>query len=145
MLTNLIVVYTRLTYVKPYQNIFERLWSNLKLWRIRLTDQSYLHIMLKASSRDHPYSIQKYRHFAKSKTISVTFLFTKIHTLYITQFFRENFQIGIYIYIYKPWEPLPKYRHTLASTIAASNSSSSSSPWIYYYGDVRSGRSRHPS
>ena len=29
--TNQIVVYTRLTYVKPYQNIFKRFWMNFKL------------------------------------------------------------------------------------------------------------------
>ena len=52
LLTNQIVVYTRLTYVKPYQNIFELFWTNLSLWQIRLTDQSYLRIMLKASCRD---------------------------------------------------------------------------------------------
>ena len=52
LLTNQIVVYTRLTYVKPYQNIFERFWTKLKPWRIWLTDQSYLRIMLKASYPD---------------------------------------------------------------------------------------------
>ena len=36
---------------------FERFWTNLKLWRIRLTDQLYLRIMLKASCRYQPYSI----------------------------------------------------------------------------------------
>ena len=31
LLTNQIVVFIRLTYVKPYQNIFERFGTNLKL------------------------------------------------------------------------------------------------------------------
>ena len=34
VLTNQIVLYTRLTYVKPYQNILEQFGTNLKLWRI---------------------------------------------------------------------------------------------------------------
>ena len=33
--------------------------------------------------------IQKSRHFAKSKTICVTFLYTKSETLYVTQFFMK--------------------------------------------------------
>ena len=41
----------------------------------------------------HTY-IQRARHFAKSKNICVTFLFTKIQTLYVTQYFMK------YIYIY---------------------------------------------
>ena len=44
-----------MTYVKPYQNILEQFWTNLKLWRIWLTDQSYLHIMLKVSYPFQPY------------------------------------------------------------------------------------------
>ena len=44
------------TNVEPDQNIFEWFWTNLKLWRIRLTDQLYVRIKLKASCRDHPYS-----------------------------------------------------------------------------------------
>ena len=45
-----------MAYDIPYQNILERFRTNLKLWKIRLTDQSYLRIMLKVSYRDHPYS-----------------------------------------------------------------------------------------
>ena len=55
-LTNQIVLYTRLTYVKPYQNILERFWTNLKLWKFWLTDQSYLHIILKVGYPFQPYS-----------------------------------------------------------------------------------------
>ena len=33
---------------------------------------------------------QKFRHFSKSKTICVTFLFTKSMTLYVTGFFMKN-------------------------------------------------------
>ena len=56
LLINQIVLYTRLTYVKPYQNILERFWTDLKLWRIWLTDQSYLRVMLKVSYPLQPYS-----------------------------------------------------------------------------------------
>ena len=45
--------------------------------------------------------IEKARHFAKSKTTSVTFLLTKIPTNYVTQF-SWNFEIGIYIFT-KTW------------------------------------------
>ena len=44
-----IVVSTSLIYNKPYQNIFEFFWMNLKLWGIWIMDQSYLLIMLKVS------------------------------------------------------------------------------------------------
>ena len=46
--------------------------------------------------------IQKSRHFAKSNTICVTFLFTKIQTLYLTQFFMKVFKLA-FIYIQKGW------------------------------------------
>ena len=42
--------------------------------------------------------IQKSRHIAKSKTICVTFLFTKIQTLNVTQFFMKKFNWHLYIY-----------------------------------------------
>ena len=57
LLTNQNVLYTRLTYVKPYQNVLEKFWTNLKLWRIWLTDQSYLRIMLKRRSISTIYSM----------------------------------------------------------------------------------------
>ena len=38
--------------------------------------------------------IQKSRHFAKSKTICVTFLYTKIWTLCVTQFFIEFLKLA---------------------------------------------------
>ena len=38
LLTNQIVLYTRLTYVKTYQNILERFWTNLNLWRSMATE-----------------------------------------------------------------------------------------------------------
>ena len=44
--------------------------------------------------------IQKARHFAKSKTICVTLLFTKSQTLYVTQFSMIFFKLE-YIYIQK--------------------------------------------
>ena len=44
--------------------------------------------------------IPKARHFAKSKTISVMFLFTKIHTLYVTRFFMKFSKLA-FIYIQK--------------------------------------------
>ena len=44
------------------------------------------------------YIYKKSRHFSKSKTICVTFLFTQKTTLYVTRFFHEKFEIGIYIY-----------------------------------------------
>ena len=47
LLTNQIVLYTRLTHVWHYQNILEQFWTNLKLWQIWLTDQSYLRIIRK--------------------------------------------------------------------------------------------------
>ena len=46
--------------------------------------------------------IQKARHFAKIRTICVTFLFTKIHTLYLTQFFHEFLKLA-FVYIKKAW------------------------------------------
>ena len=39
---------------------------------------------------------QKTRHFSKSKTVSVTFLYTKINTLDVKGFY-ENDEVGIYI------------------------------------------------
>ena len=54
LITNQIVLYTLLTYVKPYPNILEQSWTNLKLWQIWLTFQSYLRIMLK---RSYPYQL----------------------------------------------------------------------------------------
>ena len=44
--------------------------------------------------------IQKARHFAKSKTICVTFLFKKSRTLYFTGFFINFFKLA-FIYIQK--------------------------------------------
>ena len=41
LLTNQITIYTSLTYAKPYQNILEFFWTNLKFWWFWLTDQSY--------------------------------------------------------------------------------------------------------
>ena len=38
--------------------------------------------------------IKNARHFAKSKTICVTFLCTKIMLLYVTQFFKENVKLA---------------------------------------------------
>ena len=32
LLTNQIIIYTSSTHVKPYQNIFEHFWTNLKFW-----------------------------------------------------------------------------------------------------------------
>ena len=46
--------------------------------------------------------IQKSRHFAKSKIISVTFLFTKSQKLYVTQFLIHFFKLE-FIYIQKAW------------------------------------------
>ena len=61
LLTNQIVLYTSLTYVKPYHNIFEQFLTNLKPWRICLKDQSYLRIILKRSYPFQSYSMpQKY-------------------------------------------------------------------------------------
>ena len=56
LLTNQIVLYTHLTYVKPYQNILEQFWTNLKLWQIWLMEQSYLCIVLKVSYPFQPCS-----------------------------------------------------------------------------------------
>ena len=47
--------------------------------------------------------IQKFRHFAKSKTICVTFLFTKSQTLYVMQFFMKILKFA---FIYKKHENL---------------------------------------
>ena len=44
--------------------------------------------------------IQEARHFSKSKTICVTFLFTKNPTLYVTQFFMKFLKLA-FIYIQK--------------------------------------------
>ena len=44
--------------------------------------------------------MQKDRHFSKIKTICVMFLFTKIQTLYVTQFFMKILKFA-FIYIYK--------------------------------------------
>ena len=38
--------------------------------------------------------IQKARHFSKSKTICVTFLYKKIRTLYVMQFFIESLKLA---------------------------------------------------
>ena len=47
--------------------------------------------------------IQKSGHFTQSKTISVTFLYTKIETLYVTQFFMEILKLTI---LYKKHDTL---------------------------------------
>ena len=44
-------------------------------------------------------------HFAKSKIICVTFLFTKSRTLYVTRFFMKFLKLG-FIYIYKKHDTL---------------------------------------
>ena len=54
----------------------------------------------KAKELQNVYIYTKARHFAKSKTISVTFLFTKIWTLYVTQFFKKFLKLA-FIYIQK--------------------------------------------
>ena len=38
--------------------------------------------------------LQKYRHFAKSKTICVTFLYTKSKTIYVIQFFIKMLKLA---------------------------------------------------
>ena len=53
------------------------------------------------SSRLYIY-IQKARHFSKSKTICVTFLFTKIQTLCVMRFFMKYLKLE-FIYIQKAW------------------------------------------
>ena len=83
----------------------------MKLWRIWITDKSYLHIMLKVSYPLQPYSIQKVkklwnvyiytqtaRKFPKSKTICVTFLFTRSKTLHVTQFSWKFWNWHLYIH-----------------------------------------------
>ena len=57
LLTNQIVLYTYLTYVKPCQNILEQFWTNLKLCQIWLTDKSHLRIRLKCCYAFQRYSI----------------------------------------------------------------------------------------
>ena len=49
--------------------------------------QVSIHIKSKKKLRNDDIYVQKARHFAKIKTICVTFLFTKSQTLYIKQFF----------------------------------------------------------
>ena len=45
--------------------------------------------------------IQKAGHFVKSRIICITCFYTKILTLYVI--FHGNWEVGIYIYIYKAW------------------------------------------
>ena len=52
----------------------------------------YIYKKQKKSKR---FYIQKARHFVKSKTISVTFLYTKIWTLCVTQFFIEFLKLAV--------------------------------------------------
>ena len=47
--------------------------------------------------------IQKARHFAKSKTICLTFLYTKILTLFLRNISLNFFEIGIHFYNQKQW------------------------------------------
>ena len=41
VLTNKIIIYTSLNYIKTYQNILEHFLTNLKFWWFWITDQSY--------------------------------------------------------------------------------------------------------
>ena len=69
------------TYVEPDQIIFERFLTNLKLWWIRLTDQSYLRIMMKVRYLDHPYSIYNASTHSDEQQIHLMTLPAKTHTL----------------------------------------------------------------
>ena len=54
---------------------------------------------------EYPIYIQKAEHFAKGKTICVTFLFTKSPTLYVTRFSWHFWYL--HLYIYKKHDTLP--------------------------------------
>ena len=56
-----------------------------------------LYIYKKQKNSETIIYTQKARYFSKSKTIPLTFLFTKCRTLYVTRF-HDFFEIGIYIY-----------------------------------------------
>ena len=62
------------------------------------------------------YHIKKAKHFAKSKRISVTFLYTKIRTLYIPQFFMKILKFA---FIYKKHDTLHyvKFLYTKIQTL----------------------------
>ena len=56
-----------MTYVKPYQNILEYFWTNLKFWLFWLTDQSYYSIRQKSCYPYQPYSIAWWENFGVLK------------------------------------------------------------------------------
>ena len=55
-------------------------------------------LYLQKTKNCQTFYIQKSRHFAKSKIISVTFLYTKIKTLHVTRFFMKKLKLA-FIYI----------------------------------------------
>ena len=61
-----------------------------------------LYIYKKQKNANRFKDMQKSRHFAKSKTIYNTFLFTKGQTLYVTQFSMQFLKL-VFIYTQKAW------------------------------------------
>ena len=64
---------------------------------------------------------QKARHFAKSKKICVTFLFTKSQTLYVTRFIMKFLKLA-FIYIYQKRDTFNyvKFLYTRSQTLRKS-------------------------
>ena len=73
----------------------------MTLTRKRQRSRIYIYKKLKKLRNVYIY-IQKSRHFAKSKAICVTFLFTKSQTLYVTRFFMKFLKLA-FTYIQKAW------------------------------------------
>ena len=73
--------------------------------------------------------IQKSRHFAKSKTICVTFLFTKIHTLHVTQFSMGFLKLA---FIYKNQDTL-RYVTFLYTKIQALRKKQDNFRYVFLY------------
>ena len=68
----------------------------------QITTCTFIYIYNKTMRNVYIY-IQKARHFSKSKTISVTFLFTKIQTHYVTRFFMKFLKLA-FKSIQKAWQ-----------------------------------------
>ena len=60
-----------------------------------ISERQRAHLYIQKAKKSETFYIQKARHFAKSNTISVTFLYTKSKTLYVTLFVMKFLKVAL--------------------------------------------------
>ena len=100
----------------------------------RKTTCMFLHIQKRKNMRNVYIYIQKSRHFAKRKTIYVTFLYTKIQTLDITIFSWKIW--NWHLYVYKKHDTL-RYVTFLYANIQTLRKKQDNLRYVFLYTKIR--------